>query len=188
VDQGEMWTDSIRDVKPVASSFIFSNNLVVAVLAFATGITAGLGTVWILFMNGVSFGAISWLVAVNGMSGPFWGFVVAHGALELPAIFIAGAGGLVLGRGILFPRSRPRARSTALAARTAFRLFAGTAPLFVVAAVVEGFFSPQAYPFAVKLAMGALLAGILVLWISRGGAGGPAPEGPEPEGQRTDPR
>ncbi|GJM45415.1 MAG: membrane protein [Gemmatimonadota bacterium] len=179
IERGEMWTDDIRDMKPVASSFIFSNNLMVAILAFAAGITAGLGTVWILFANGVSFGAISWVVATHGMSRGFWGFVVAHGALELPAIFLAGAAGLVLGRGILFPRELPRSRSIALAGRTAFRLFAGTAPLFVVAAVVEGFFSPQPYPLSAKLGMSALLGAVLLLWVlsARRGEGGSVGDG-----------
>lgn len=165
IERGEMWTDEIRDIKPVASSFIFTNNVMVAVLAFAMGITAGLGTLWVLFMNGVSFGAIAWTVGAAGMARDFWGFVAAHGALEFPAIFIAGAAGLVLGRGILFPGRHPRGRSIVLAGREAFGLFVGTAPVFLVAAAVEGFFSPQPYPLEAKLAMSALLGVTLLAWV-----------------------
>ena len=168
IDAGEMWTSGLLSVQPAASSFIFSNNLTVAILAFALGITAGLGTAWLLFMNGVSFGAITFAVTARGMATAFWGFVAAHGVLELPAIFIAGAAGLALGRGILMPGARPQRRSIASAARVGLQLLAGCGPVLLVAAAVEAWFSPAPYPGALKAVVAAVLAvGLVGYLISR---------------------
>jgi uncharacterized membrane protein SpoIIM required for sporulation len=165
VERGEMWTDHIRDAKPVFHSLIFTNNLLVGILAFAFGITAGVGTAWILFSNGVSIGALAWVVHANGMAKPFWGFVMAHGALELPAIFLAGAAGLALARGMLFPGDLPRARAVARGGRTALRLLTGPAALFLVAAGVESWFSPDPWPLPTKAAVAAGLFLALLAWI-----------------------
>ncbi len=172
IERGEMWTDNILGMQQLASGFIFSNNLMVGVMAFGAGITAGLGTAWVLFMNGVLFGAISQVIGVSGMAVPFWSFVSAHGALEFPAIFIAGAGGLALGRGILFPGAQPRARSIARGGRRALALLAGTVPVFLAAAAVEGFFSPEPGPLWGKLLAAALLGGLLLFWLAVGGRRG----------------
>jgi len=166
IDRGEMWTHGILSVQPAASSFIFSNNASVAIVAFALGVTAGLGTAWILLSNGVALGALA--VAVDGanMSAEFWGFVVAHGVLELPAIFIAGAAGLILGHGMLFPRDRTRSRATRDAARVAVRLLAGCAPLLLVAAAIEAYVSPVSLSLSGKLAIAAAVAACLGAYVA----------------------
>ena len=61
-----------------------------------------------LMMNGVMIGVIGAACWQAGMSLQLWSFVAPHGALELPAIFIAGGAGLLLGRGLLFPGELPR--------------------------------------------------------------------------------
>ncbi|MGQ0720415.1 MAG: stage II sporulation protein M [Candidatus Eiseniibacteriota bacterium] len=167
VERGEMWTGEILSVAPAASSFLFANNLTVAVAAFALGITGGLGTAWLLAMNGVMLGAIAWSVGAAGMAADFWGFVVPHGVLELPAIFFSGAAGLVLARGMLFPGARPWSRAVPAAARDALALFAGCAPVLLVAAGIEAWVSPESWPFAAKAALGAVLGAGLVAWVMR---------------------
>lgn len=168
MERGEMWTGEILSIKPAASSAIFSNNVTVAATAFALGITAGLGTLWILLMNGVILGAIAWLVAAHGMAQPFWSFVIPHGVLEIPAAVIAGAAGLLLGQGMLVPGDRPRGRALAESARRAVNLLGGCVPVLLVAAAVEGFFSPEPYPFALKLGAGALLGAAFIAYLLRG--------------------
>ena len=93
IERHEMWTHSIVSVKPQASSAIMTNNLSVSFMAFASGITAGIGTLYLLFFNGIMIGVIGTACANYGMSVPLWSFVSPHGVLELPAIFIAGAQG-----------------------------------------------------------------------------------------------
>lgn len=97
IERGEMWTHSILAVKPLASSAILTNNLSVSFAAFALGIFGGLGTLYLMVFNGVLIGVIAAACHRAGMTLALWSFIAPHGALELPAIFIAGGAGLLLG-------------------------------------------------------------------------------------------
>jgi len=99
------------------------------------------------------------------MSLQLWSFVAPHGILELPAIFIAGGGGLLLGRGLLFPGEMPRRESVAYYGGQGVRLALGIIPLLVVAGVLEGFFSPSSLPVAAKFACSAAAGGLLFLYL-----------------------
>ena len=176
IDRREMWTHSILSVKPLASSAILTNNLSVAFSAFALGILAGIGTTYIMLFNGIMIGVIGLACHRAGMSLPLWSFVAPHGALELPAIFIAGGAGLLLARGIVAPGLLPRREALAESAATAIRLLLGVIPLLVVAGLIEGFISPTPIAPAAKLAMGAALFALLALYVGACGTSGePAP-------------
>jgi uncharacterized membrane protein SpoIIM required for sporulation len=164
----KMWTESILGAEPQASSFIMTNNITVCFLTFAAGITAGLFTIFLLIQNGLSIGIIAVACHQNGLSLSLWSFVAAHGALELPCIFIAGGAGLRLGAGILFPRYLRRRDSIVLAGREAVRLVAATVPLLIIAGTLEGFLSPSHAPIALKFSISALLLTALLLWLSEG--------------------
>ena len=110
----ELWTVSILGMEPVASSAIMVNNIAVSLRAMVGGIAMympevplitppGAFTVFILFVNGLMIGSVGVLVAQANMAYDLWAFVFPHGALELPAIFMAGGAGLILARGILLP-------------------------------------------------------------------------------------
>ncbi len=169
IDRREMWTHSIVAVKPLASSAIMTNNLSVAFTAFAMGIAAGLGTAWIMFFNGVLIGAVGSACARADMSLALWSFVAPHGALELPAIFIAGGAGLLLGRGLIAPGTLPRRDALRMHAATAVRLLLGVIPILIVAGVIEGFVSPVGITAAMKFTAGASMLILLVLYLVRGG-------------------
>ncbi|MFO0171190.1 MAG: stage II sporulation protein M, partial [Aphanizomenon sp.] len=94
-DKHELWMGSIVGIEPLASSNIMMNNILVSFGAVAGGITAGLYTIYLLVFNGLLIGAIGALVGQNNLAYPFWAFVFPHGALELPAIFLAGGSGLL---------------------------------------------------------------------------------------------
>jgi len=158
IEHKEMWTHSIISVKPLASSEIMTNNMTVAFMTYATGIVAGLGTIYMLFFNGVLMGVIGTACATAGMSLSLWSFVAPHGALELPAIFLAGGAGLKIAHGLLFPGMLPRKESLAMAGREATALVLGTVPILVIAGTIEAFVSPTGMPIPLKFAMsGALL-------------------------------
>jgi uncharacterized membrane protein SpoIIM required for sporulation len=169
IDRHEMWTHSILGVQPAVSSGIMTNNMTVAFMTFASGITGGLLTFYLLAHNGVMMGVISAACAERGMAAALWSFVVAHGALELPAIFVAGAAGFTVARGMMFPGSLPRRLSLERAGASAARLVLGTVPVLAVAGLVEGFISPSGAPVALKVALGAALFGLLASWIALGG-------------------
>ena len=132
IERHEMWTHSIVSIKPLASSTIMTNNLSVSFTTFALGITAGVGTLYMLAMNGVLLGVIAVSCWMAGMSLSLWSFVAPHGVLELPAIFIAGGAGLLIARGLLFPGMLPRRDSLAEAGTEAARLLVGIIPMLVL--------------------------------------------------------
>jgi uncharacterized membrane protein SpoIIM required for sporulation len=169
IDRREMWTHSILAIKPVASSAILTNNLSVSFAAFATGIVFGLGPIYMMAFNGLLMSVIGAACHRAGMDLSLWSFVAPHGALELPAIFIAGGSGLVLGHGLLFPGWRSRRESLAAAASTAVRLVLGVIPLLVIAGLLEGFVSPTPIPAAAKFATGLAMFVALTVYLLHAG-------------------
>ena len=165
IERREMWTHAIVAIKPFASSQIMTNNIAVSLAACATGMFFGLGPLYMMLFNGLLIGVIGSACARAGMSLQLWSFVAAHGALELPAIFIAGGAGFVLAQGMLFPGTLPRRDSVALAGHTAIRLLLGVVPLLVIAGIVEGFISPTAAPVAVKFVISGALFTLLLLYL-----------------------
>lgn len=169
IDQHKMWTDSIVTIKPLASSQILTNNLSVSIMTYALGITAGIGTIWMMLLNGLLIGVIGVACWDAGMSLPLWSFVAGHGVLELPAIFIAGGAGFIIARGLLFPGALPRGESLVRAGRQSAKLFFGTIPLLLIAGFIEGFISPSDLPISLKFGLAAGLFTLLVLYLSRAG-------------------
>ena len=128
-----------------------------------------MGTIYLLFFNGLMLGTIATVCAKYHLSLSLWSFIAAHGALELPSIMLAGAAGLRLAAGILFPGMLRRKDALALAGLEAIQLVAGTIPLLTIAGTLEAFLSPTHAPNALKFAVGALLFAGLCLWLAEGG-------------------
>ena len=169
IDRHQMWTHSLLSMKPQASSAILTNNIGVCFVTFAGGIVGAFGTIFLLFNNGLQMGVISTACSRAHMALDLFSFISAHGALELPSIFIAGGAGLRLGAGLLFPGMLTRRDSLALGAKEAIRLLAGVVPLLVVAGLLEAFLSPSGAPVGVKFAVGAVLLAGLGFWLFEGG-------------------
>lgn len=174
IEKHKMWTDSVLTMKPVASSEILTNNISVSLTTFALGITGGLGTLYMMLINGLLMGVVGVACWQGGMSGQLWGFVAAHGVLELPAIFIAGGAGFGIARGMLFPGVLPRRESLVRAAGQSAKLFFGTIPLLLVAGFIEGFISPSGIPRSLKFALAGSLFTLLMLYLFRAGRELPA--------------
>src|SRR5256714_15578970 len=88
---------------PFIASRIITNNVQVAFLGFAFGITAGIGTLLLLVFNGLFFGAVLGLFANYGVAGGLLTFVPGHGVLELSAIFLSWGPGLLVARALVAP-------------------------------------------------------------------------------------
>jgi uncharacterized membrane protein SpoIIM required for sporulation len=169
LDHHKMWTERVLSEKPQESSEIMTNNITVCFLTFAGGITLGLWTLWSLFFNGLMLGVVAVACAQHHMALSIWSFIAAHGALELPAIMLAGAAGLRIASGILFPGMLRRRDSIALGGSEGVQLIAGTIPMLIVAGTLEAFLSPTHAPIALKFAVGAILFTGLCLWLGDGG-------------------
>ena len=174
IEKKEMWTDSIVTIKPLAASSIMTNNLSVSFTTFALGITAGIGTIWMMVVNGMLIGVIGAATWQAGMALQLWSFVAPHGVLELPAIFIAGGAGLEIARGMLFPGLLPRRESLARAGGRAARLVLGIVPMLIIAGIIEGFVSPSGIARPLKFLLAGVLFAALTTYLVRPGA--PQPE------------
>ncbi len=168
VEDKQLWIDIPVEERPYASSFIMRNNIQVSFLAFASGLTAGLMTLWVLFFNGLLIGALTGLTAYHGIGFELWTFVIGHGVIELSIIFMAGGSGLMLGWAILRPGLMRRRDSLAQAAQKSVYLLLGAVPWLVVAGTIEGFISPSetiAIPvkWGVGIVSGIILYGYLLL-------------------------
>jgi uncharacterized membrane protein SpoIIM required for sporulation len=165
VEEGTVWFDSILAVKPLASSLIMTNNISISFLAFALGITFGLGTFYLMVFNGLMVGTLSGLCYTHSLSVPFWSFVLPHGVIELTAIFIAGGAGFLMGGALLVPGDLPRKDALLKRARQAGRLILGCVPLLVIAGIVEAFFSPLHVHSGFKFCMAGLLLALLLCYL-----------------------
>lgn len=144
------------------SSFLFTHNIKVSFLVFALGITFGVGTVSVLFYNGVPLGALAMQYHDAGQDLFFWAWILPHGIPELTSIFVAGGAGLLLARGLLVPGRRSRRDALVHEARRSARLVVGAMPILILAGLIEGTISQIHAPvvaYELKLLF-ALLVGV----------------------------
>jgi uncharacterized membrane protein SpoIIM required for sporulation len=165
MERHEMWTESIVSVAPMESSAIMTHNLSVSFVAFASGITFGLGTFYFISFNGLLLGVVGAACHHYEMSQALWSFVAPHGSLELPAIIIAGGAGFRLGHAMLFPGALRWKESVSRGGIEATRLVSGIIPMLVIAGLLEGFFSPSHAPVWFKFTVGGILFAMLNLWL-----------------------
>ncbi len=161
IEQGQSWMEIARGDRGLESSFIMTNNIRVAVLAFGGGVLFGLATVLVLVENGLLLGATTGLAIRHGLGGALIGFVSPHGGIEMTVIFISGGCGLRLGHALLSPGLISRRAALTNAASRAVPLLFGCVPLLVLAGTLEGFVSPSGIPQPAKFGIG-LLALILL--------------------------
>jgi uncharacterized membrane protein SpoIIM required for sporulation len=168
IEDRELWIDIPAQESPYASSFIMQNNIRVSFLAFSSGVTGGVLTLYVLALNGLILGGLTGLTAHYGIGFKLWTFVIGHGVIELSVIFFAGGSGLMMGWALVRPGLLRRRDALMLAARRAIRLLLMGIPLLMIAGAIEGFISPaEGLPWPVKWAVGlgsgALMYGYLLL-------------------------
>lgn len=115
------------------------NNILVAVLTFVLGLFLGIGTIGVLLRNGIMVGAFQYLFIDRGIYLDSFLTIWIHGAIEISSIVLAGAAGLLLGKGLVFPGTLTRFQSFQLSARRGVQLMMSLIPLFILAGFIEGF-------------------------------------------------
>lgn len=115
------------------------NNIQVAFWAFVLGVFFSVGTIFLLVSNGIMLGAFQYFFYIKGLFLTSFLTIWIHGTLEISVIIIAGCAGLVVGNGLLFPKTLTRAQSFQMNAKRGIKILIGTVPVFVVAGFLEGF-------------------------------------------------
>ncbi len=169
VEEGRVWFENLHTVAPMASSYLMTHNISVTFLIVAAGITLGVGTVYLLAVNGLLLGTVAALCFEHGLSEEFWSFVLPHGSLELSAICIAGGAGLVLGHAVADPGQYRRAEFLSIRGKLAGRLALGCVILLVLAGIIEAFFSPAPFPSWLKFAFAGVSFASLMTYLITGG-------------------
>ena len=154
----------------IFGSFLFANNTRVGLLAFASGLLAGIPTVLLQLYNGLLLGAFSAVFVRDPHPWAFLAWILPHGIPELTAITLCAAGGLVLGAAVAVPGRRTRRGAVRESVHSALLLFAGAVPLFFVAALTESFVRESMLGTLPRLAVaGAYLVvfGVGFAWVHR---------------------
>jgi uncharacterized membrane protein SpoIIM required for sporulation len=160
------WTEAINQANPLASTSIQTNNITVTFFAFAGGVIAGVGTLWVMAQNGLLLGVVMGLC----IRYRFWDipiFVAGHGVIELTAIFIAGGAGLLIGKALLIPEDLRRADAIVSNGLLAIKLVVGCIPMLIIAGLIEGFISPAHVPHAYKFLTSAVSALAMAVYFLR---------------------
>jgi uncharacterized membrane protein SpoIIM required for sporulation len=157
VERGQLWTQGLLNVVPssVLSVQILANNIVVSLFAYCLGFLFGLGTLYILGLNGMMLGAIFAFVAQHGLAGALFRFIVAHGFVELSVMCLSGAAGAAIGEALIRPGADGRLASFSAAALRTGPVLVSCAVLLVGAGFIEGYISPDPrFPLATRLVVG----------------------------------
>jgi uncharacterized membrane protein SpoIIM required for sporulation len=169
VQRGELWTDNLLGVFPssLLSAQIFTNNVVVSLFALCLGVLYGLGTFYIIAMNGFSIGGVFAFTAHYGVAERLFEFTAAHGFVELSVVCLSGAVGASLGEALARPGELTRGAAFQRAVMRGMRLMAVCLVFLVGAGVLEGFVSPDPrFPLAARLAIGLSYFTLFLLVLS----------------------
>ncbi|MGJ8639117.1 MAG: stage II sporulation protein M [Opitutaceae bacterium] len=164
---------NMEDGKSTFSTYLMTHNTKVSIMTLALGMTFGIGTSIFLFYNGAILGAVMMDYVLAGETVFLTGWLLPHGSVEIPAILLAGQGGLILGSTLLFAKNRMSLGERLRSIRgDLVVLISGIAVLLVWAGIIESFFSQYhepVLPYSVKIAFGALqLAGVFAYFMFAG--------------------
>jgi uncharacterized membrane protein SpoIIM required for sporulation len=150
------------------SSFIMTNNIKVSFKAFATGFFFGIGTIYVLIINGLLLGGLASLYTTGGLAAYFWSLILPHGGIELICIFISGGAGLMIGHALINPGRFTRKDRLILEGSKAVKLVFGTIPMLVFAALIEAYITPANISQEAKFIFSVLFLGSTLAWLFLG--------------------
>jgi uncharacterized membrane protein SpoIIM required for sporulation len=166
VQSGHLWTDGLLNITPSAllSTSIAANNISVTLTAFALGALYGVGTVYIICLNGLMLGSMFAFTASYGLDGRLFAFIIGHGVVELSVIIISGAMGLQLGEALIRPGSRNRLQAFQDTCIKAGKILLVATPFLIFAGLIEGFVSPDPdYSLLLRIIIGVCSGSIFWL-------------------------
>ncbi len=173
-EEGERGKKGLEGHKTTFSSFLMTHNTRVSIFALALGMTWGVGTLIVLFSNGVILGGIAVDYIAAGETTFLVGWLLPHGAVEIPAILLASQAGLMLAGALIGKgeRSSLASRLRNISGDLVTLIF-GIAIMLVWAGVIEAFFSQYpapVLPYGIKIGFGVVELFLLILFLSKSGA------------------
>lgn len=169
VESGNVWFKDLYGIAPAASVSLMSHNISVTFLVIASGITFGIGTIYLMGLNGLMIGVVAALCEIHGLSKELWAFVLPHGAFELTAIFLGGAAGLIIGHGLADPGPYKRSDALKYCGKRSADLIFGLIAMLIIAGMIEAYFSPSPLASNFKLVVASLEIILIVAYFSFGG-------------------
>ncbi len=151
------------------AGFYINNNVGIAFRCFVTGILAGLGSLFYTLYNGLVIGVVFGWVTRAGHAGNIFTFVCGHGPFELTAIVISAGAGLQMGWALIDTKGLTRMGSLRSQARELGHLIVGAAAMLVIAAFIEGYWSPSGLPPQVKWGASGVSSLFVTAWLLFGG-------------------
>ena len=148
----------------VFAGTVWTNNAWIAVQCVLFGIT-GIWPLTVLMGNAVGVGIAGAVMVAFGRGDVFLQFILPHGLLELTCIFVAGAAGLHVFWALVAPGRRSRGEALAAAGRSLATVAIGLVFALALSGIVEGFVTPQAWPWPVKLAIGTAALGLFLSYM-----------------------
>lgn len=152
-------SDRLSGSKASFSAELMTHNIQVTVLTLAMGMTFGVGTLILLFYNGVILGAVAADYISAGFGAFLTGWLLPHGSIEIPAILLGGQGGFILAGALIGWGGRAsRSERLRAVAPDLFAIVAGAAVMLVWAGTIEAFISQYhqpVIPYGLKIAFGA---------------------------------
>ena len=175
--------DRMQGVKTTFSAELMTHNTRVSILVLAFGMTWGVGTILLLFYNGIGLGAVAVDYIRAGQAKFLFGWILPHGVIEIPAILIAGQAGLLLAAALIGRASRePMGRRLRKVSADVTTLIFGSGLMLVWAGFIEAFLSQYhepVIPYAAKISFGLVELTLLCLFLSRSGKSRTSPNDPE---------
>ncbi len=144
--------------------WIMINNIRVSLIMFASGIVAGIPSLYFLAQNSAMVGIFDQFFASRGLGLQFFLVVFVHGTLEITGLIIAGAAGLILGKSFLFPGTIRRLDSFKRGAKDGTKIMIGLLPVFGLAAFFEGIFTRLYNDVSFLTTIITSLSVVFVIW------------------------
>jgi uncharacterized membrane protein SpoIIM required for sporulation len=142
----------------------------VSLFAYCAGFLFGLGTLYILGLNGLMLGAVFAFTGLHGLDGELLRFVIPHGCVEISVMCLSGAAGAAVGEALVRPGTATRVEAFQMAALRSGKLILACVLLLVGSGLIEGYISPDpAFPLWTRIVIGVaywiLMIALLNGWL-----------------------
>jgi len=165
--------DQLQGIKMTGAAWYMTHNTKVSVFVMALGITWGIGTLILLFYNGIILGAVALDYVLAHETEFLVAWLFPHGVVEIPAVLLAGQAGFVLAYALIGWGERVSLRMRLRKiSKDLITLISGVALMLIWAGFVESFISQYhepVLPYSFKIGFGVVELIVLTLFLSISG-------------------